>query len=77
MINAQQLLTRLLQRVEDDLRQRIADIANLKNSLQAEWQVACDADRTAETFESWADQVIRRLSLRGAGFTVGLLAVSF
>ena len=61
MINAPQLLadlTRLLKRFEDDLRQRIADVAELKASLQAEWQAARDADRTAETFESWADQVI-------------------
>ena len=61
MINALQLLadlTRLLKRFEDDLRLRIADVAELKASLQAEWQAARDADRTAETFESWADQVI-------------------
>jgi hypothetical protein len=61
VINASQLLadlTRLLKRLEDDLRQRIADVAELKASLQTEWRAARDADRTAETFESWADQVI-------------------
>jgi hypothetical protein len=61
VINAPQLLsdlTRLLKRLEDDLRQRIAEVAELKAGLQAEWQAARDADRTAETFESWADQVI-------------------
>lgn len=61
MINAPQLLadlTRLLKRLEDDLRQRIADVAELKAGLQAEWQAARDAERTAETFESWAEQVI-------------------
>ena len=61
MINPPQLLadlSRLLKRLEDDLRQRIADVAELKAGLQAEWQAARDADRTAETFESWADQVI-------------------
>ena len=61
MINAPQLLadlTRLLKRLEDDLRQRIAEVAELKAGLQAEWQAARDAHRTAETFESWADQVI-------------------
>ncbi len=61
MIKAPQLLadlTRLLKRLEDDLRQRIAEVAVLKAGLQAEWQAARDADRTAETFESWADQVI-------------------
>ena len=61
MIKAPQLLadlTRLLKRLEDDLRQRIAEVAELKAGLQAEWQAARDADRTAETFDSWADQVI-------------------
>jgi hypothetical protein len=61
VINATQLLsdlTRLLKRCEDDLRERIADVAEVKASLQAEWQAARDANRTAETFETWADQVI-------------------
>jgi hypothetical protein len=51
-------LKRLLGRLEDDLRQRSADSAELKASLQAEWQAARDAERTAETFESWAEQLI-------------------
>ena len=61
MINAPQLLadlTRLLKRMEDDLRQRVADVAEVKVKLQAEWRAARDADRTAETFETWADQLI-------------------
>jgi hypothetical protein len=61
VINAPQLLadlTRLLKRLEDDLRLRIAEVAELKAGLQSEWQAARDANRTAETFESWADQVI-------------------
>jgi hypothetical protein len=51
-------LRRLLKVIEDDLRRRINEISDLKASLQAEWQTARDANRTAETFESWADQVI-------------------
>lgn len=61
MINAPQLLsdlTRLLKRLEGDLLQRIEEVPELKTSLQAEWQAARDADRCAETFETWADQVI-------------------
>lgn len=61
MINAPQLLADLKRRLtvlDDDLRQRINDVPDLKASLQAEWQAARDAERTAETFESWADQVI-------------------
>ena len=61
MIHAPQLLadlTRLLKRLEADLLQRIEDVPDLKASLQAEWQAARDAERCAETFESWVDQVI-------------------
>ena len=61
MINASQLLvdlTKLLKRLEADLLQRIEDLPDLKASLQAEWQAARDAERCAETFESWVDQVI-------------------
>ncbi len=61
MIHAPQLLadlSKLLKRLEDDLRQRIKELPELKTSLQAEWQAASDANRCAETFETWADQVI-------------------
>lgn len=61
MIQAPQLLadlTKLLKRLEGDLLQRIEDTPDLKASLQAEWQAARDADRCAETFETWVDQVI-------------------
>jgi len=61
VIKATQLLadlTRLLKRLEDDLLRRIDEVTELKTSLQAEWQAARDADRTAETFETWVDQVI-------------------
>ena len=65
VIDAPQLLadlTRQLKRIEDDLRQRLFDpateVPDLKAGLQAEWQAARDANRTAETFETWTDQVI-------------------
>ncbi len=61
MIKAPQLLvdlTRLLKRLEEDLLRRIDEVTELKTSLQAEWKAARDADRTAETFETWVDQVI-------------------
>ncbi|MEP7311643.1 MAG: BREX-2 system adenine-specific DNA-methyltransferase PglX [Pseudomonadota bacterium] len=61
MINAAQLLTdlkRQLKRLEDDLRTRVAEVPELKASLATEWQAARDAARTAETFESWSDQLI-------------------
>lgn len=51
-------LTRLLKRLEEDLLRRIDEVTELKASLKAEWQAARDADRTAETFETWVGQVI-------------------
>lgn len=61
MINAPQLLADLKRRLtvlEDDLRERINALPDLKASLSAEWQAARDANRVAEPFESWCDQVI-------------------
>jgi hypothetical protein len=61
MINASQLLADLkrhLTLLESDLRERIDTLPDLKASLQAEWQAARDAKRTAETLEGWSDQVI-------------------
>ena len=61
MIKAPRLLadlTRLLKRLEEDLLRRIDEVTELKASMQAEWKAARDADRTAETFETWVDQVI-------------------
>ena len=61
MINATPLLsdlTKLLKRLEGDLLERIEQTPPLKASLQTEWQAARDANRCAETFETWADQVI-------------------
>lgn len=61
MIDAKQLLvdlTRQLKGLEADLRQRIAEQPDLNSSLRDEWQAAFDAKRCAETFETWADQVI-------------------
>ncbi|MBP7659290.1 MAG: BREX-2 system adenine-specific DNA-methyltransferase PglX, partial [Burkholderiaceae bacterium] len=61
MIHAPQLLaalTRQLKRLETDLRQRIAELPHLDADLRGEWQAARDARRCAETFETWADQII-------------------
>jgi len=51
-------LTKQLTALEADLRQRIADLPDLRASLHAEWQVAAEANRNSEPFQSWADQVI-------------------
>lgn len=61
MINAKALLadlTRLLKGLETDLRERIEALPDLRASLHEEWKAARDANRNAETFESWSEQVI-------------------
>jgi hypothetical protein len=61
VINPQALLTdltRQLKALEGDLRQRIEELPELKAGLKTEWQAARDAERCAETFDSWADQLI-------------------
>ncbi|RZS57943.1 BREX-2 system adenine-specific DNA-methyltransferase PglX [Sphaerotilus mobilis] len=64
MIHARSLLddlTRQLKRLEDDLRQRLftdAELPELATELRQEWQAARDAERCAETFESWVEQVL-------------------
>lgn len=61
MIHAPRLLadlTRQLQALEADLRQRIDAEPALRATLQAEWQAATDSGRTNEPFATWADQVI-------------------
>lgn len=66
MINAPKLLAdliRQLKRLENDLRQRIGEHPDLDANLRAEWQAARDADRCAETFETWAEQVITQAAV--------------
>jgi len=61
VINPQALLTdltRQLKALDSDLRQRIEELPELKAGLETEWQAARDAERCAETLDSWADQLI-------------------
>jgi hypothetical protein len=48
-------LTRRLKTLEDDLRQRVGELPALQDSLQSEWSAARDAQRTADTFETWLE----------------------
>jgi hypothetical protein len=51
-------LSRLLTRLEDDLRQRLTELPALKADLDREWQAARAAARCAETFETWTEQLL-------------------
>ena len=61
MIDAKSLLSDLIRQLstlESDLRVRIQEVPELHAALQAEWQSARDANRCAETLESWSEQLI-------------------
>ena len=61
MINARQLLTDLQsqqKKLENDLRQQIENLPELKDRLQAEYTNARDAGRTADTWGTWRDQQV-------------------
>jgi hypothetical protein len=66
MINAPQLLLDLKRRLtllEADLRSRMGEVPEMHDSLAAEWQAARDAGRCAETFETWAEQVLTQAAV--------------
>lgn len=61
MINAKQLkddLVAELKALEQDLRTRIGETPALRADLEQEWNAARAANRCAETFDTWAEQVI-------------------
>lgn len=61
MINARQLLTDLQsqqKKLENDLRQQIEALPELKERLQAEYTAARDAGRTADTYGTWRDHQV-------------------
>ena len=61
MIHAPTLLKdlqRLLKTLEADLRARLEEQAELDHRLKAEWQAACAADRTGESYETWREEAI-------------------
>lgn len=61
MINARQLLTDLQsqqKKLENDLRQQIENLPELKDRSQAEYTAARDAGRTADTYGTWRDHQV-------------------
>jgi hypothetical protein len=49
-------LKKLLGQLEDDLRERAADVPTLGASLQSAYQRAKQAERTAQPFETWREE---------------------
>jgi len=61
VINAKQLLADLQaqqRKLENDLRQQIDDLPELKQRLQAEYTAARNAGRTADTYGTWRDHQV-------------------
>ncbi len=61
MINRTALLRDLkpqLRLLEDDLRQRSADVPEFDETLHLEWEDAKQSNRIAATYESWLDDRI-------------------
>jgi len=66
MIDAKQLLNDLkpwLRRLEDDLRERVEALEELRLALQREHAAARQAGRTAEAFEVWRDGMLTQAAV--------------
>ena len=66
MIDARRLLSDLQtqqKKLEADLRQQIASQAELKSRLQADYQAAFAAGRTADTFNAWSENEITQAAV--------------
>ncbi|HXH13504.1 MAG TPA: hypothetical protein VNP04_27490, partial [Alphaproteobacteria bacterium] len=77
MIDAKQLLNdlkRWLRRLEDDLRERVAAIEELRLALQREHTAARAAGRTAEAFEVWREGILTQAA---AAWLLGCVFVRF
>jgi len=67
-------LQRQVSNLEDDLRQRCGEVAELDAKLQSEWQSARDAKRTAETYAAWRDAHLTQVA---AAWVLGTVFVRF
>jgi hypothetical protein len=66
VIDAGQLLAdlqRLLKVLENDLRQRCQEIADVNTQVQAEYSKARSADRTSQAYEVWRDEFITQVAV--------------
>ena len=66
MINGQNLLNDLkpvLRRLEEDIRNRCDEFEEIDSGLKAEYQNAVKAERTAETYTVWRDDLIIQSSV--------------
>lgn len=67
-------LKRLLKRLEDDLRERMASVPEMADRLRAEYHAARDAARTGAAFEAWREEVLTQAA---AAWVLGSVLVRF
>lgn len=66
MINGKDLLNDLkpvLRKLEDDMRSRCDEFETIEDGLKAEYQAAVKAERTAETYAVWRDELITQAAV--------------
>jgi hypothetical protein len=64
----------IVRRLEDNLRERSAEVPEFDERLRGEWQAAKDAKRLSETFESWREG---RIAQAAVGWILGTVFVRF
>lgn len=66
MIDARALLQdlqALQKKLEQDLRRQLDELEDIRSALEGGYQTAREAERTAETFNSWSDEQITQASV--------------
>ena len=66
MINPEVLLSdlkKLLERLEGDLRERADEVLPLGDSLRSAYQLAKEAERTAQPFETWREEYLTQAAV--------------
>ena len=66
MVDAKRLLDdlkRLVKWLEDDLRERVASVAETADHLQVEYRSAKDSGRTSESFEAWREGILTQAAV--------------
>jgi hypothetical protein len=67
-------LKRLLKRLEDDLRERMAAVPEMADRLRGEYHAARDAGRTGAAFEIWREEALTQAA---AAWALGSVFVRF
>jgi len=56
-------LRKVVEELEDDLRQRCDSVAEIDEKLRSEWQSARDSKRTADAYPAWRDAFLTQVAV--------------